>query len=234
MTGEEGASITAGELMAAIDHTIFAAGKETTRFAFNGIFLKPVGDKLVAAATDGRRLAIYESLLASLNKKAPQPLDNPIIPVRAAKILRVLLADDPEAIVKLYRDGGRLSMDVGGSILTTALVEGTFPPYEEVIPKAASTTITVERDSLLASVKRAALLTDDDSKGVKFGVTKSGIKLESRNPEDGEAEVNLPCKVEGQTVEIAFNPIFIADGLCATADAGVRIELTAANRPGTR
>jgi DNA polymerase-3 subunit beta len=81
-------------------------------------------------------------------------------------------------------------------------------------------------------VRRAALLTTEESKGVRLAFGKNGLKLTSCSPESGEAEVNFPCKFEGSDIEIGFNPQFLTEALRVVSTDEITLELTAANRPG--
>src|SRR4029077_7067120 len=97
--------------------------------------------------------------------------------------------------------------------LTSNLVEGQFPPFEDVIPKDTDKKMTAATADFLSAIRRAALLTTEESKGVRLQFNKKGLVLTSRSPESGEATVNFPCKYEGADVEIGFNPQFLVDAL---------------------
>jgi len=111
-------------------------------------------------------------------------------------------------------------------------VEGQFPPYEDVIPKDTDKKMTAGTADFLSAVRRAALLTTEESKGVRLTFSKKGLKLTSRSPEAGEAEVNFASKFEGSDVEIGFNPTFLTDALRVVDSDEISLELTAPNRPG--
>jgi DNA polymerase-3 subunit beta len=92
--------------------------------------------------------------------------------------------------------------------------------------------MTAGTADFLSAVRRAALLTNEESKGVRLAFSKNGLKLTSRSPESGEAEVNFPCKFEGGDVEIGFNPQFLTEALRVVDSDEITLELTAPNRPG--
>jgi DNA polymerase-3 subunit beta len=92
--------------------------------------------------------------------------------------------------------------------------------------------MTAGTADFLSAIKRAALLTTEDSKGVRMAFNKKGLVLSSRSPESGEATVNFACKFEGADVEIGFNPTFLTDALRVVDSDEITLELTAANRPG--
>jgi DNA polymerase III subunit beta len=129
------------------------------------------------------------------------------------------------------------SSDEGGkgAVLTSNLVEGTFPPYDEVIPKDQDKKIIFDRDVLSSAVRRAALLTNEESRGVrlKFNGGEKQVEFSSRAPEMGEAEINVDiASYEGGDIEIGFNPTFITDALKVIPDPEVIMELKAPNKPG--
>ena len=116
--------------------------------------------------------------------------------------------------------------------LTTNLVEGQFPPYEDVIPKDTDKKMTAATQDFSSAIRRAALLTTEESKGVRLHFSKKGLVLTSRSPEAGEATINFPCKYEGSEVEIGFNPTVLTDALRVVDTDEITLELTAPNRPG--
>ncbi len=97
----------------------------------------------------------------------------------------------------------------GGTVLASNLVDGTFPPYQDVIPKDQDKRATFAVESLGSAVRRAALLTNEESRGVRmaFGKDTQALKISSRAPEMGEAEINVEMKsFDGDDIEIGFNP----------------------------
>src|SRR5947209_20462565 len=92
--------------------------------------------------------------------------------------------------------------------------------------------MTAATADFLSAIRRAALLTTEESKGVRLQFNKKGLVLTSRSPESGEATINFPCKFEGSDVEIGFNPQFLVDALRVVDNDEITLELTAPNRPG--
>ena len=230
--GFEGAAdfeITGGHLKQLIGQTLFAAAKESTRYAFNGVLVVAKGKKISLVSTDGRRLAQAKGDLTS--EKLPKDGARAIVPAKALTLIDKLI-DDPEAAVAFQIRENQVIVHTADATLTSNLVEGQFPPYEDVIPKDTDKKMTAATADFLSAVKRAALLTTEDSKGVRLQFGKSGLKLTSRSPESGEAEVNFPCKFEGGDVEIGFNPQFLTEALRVIDTDEISLELSAPNRPG--
>lgn len=229
----------AGDLSTMVQRTLFATARETSRYAINGVLLKRDGKRLEMVATDGRRLALCRQSITGGEKDAPTITC--IIPTKALSLLQKLI-DDPEAPVQIAITDSQVlfsigSADDGGAraVLTSNLVEGTFPPYEEVIPRDQDKKVVFDRDVLSSAVRRAALLTNEESRGVrmKFSSADKQVEVSSRAPEKGEAHIDVPVSsYEGQDIEIGFNPSFISDALKVIVDPQVILELKAPNKPG--
>lgn len=214
--------VSAAQLRRMITCTLFATSPDTSRYAVNGILLDRTARKLQMVATDGRRLA-----LARGDCSGPADGDGScVIPGKAMHVLQRLL-DDPEATVKVTRERTRASFAVGDSaVLSTALGEGAFPPYRDVIPKEHDKEAVFDAAELAAGVRRAALLTNEESKGVRFSFNKDGLTLISRAPEMGEAEIEVQLvSYSGDPIEVGFNPGYITDCLRISDSTEVHIEM---------
>lgn len=214
-----------------ISLTIYAAARETSRYAINGVLWEKQGKRLHLVATDGRRLAqasdsIVESASADFEV---------IVPAKALTVFERVFASSKER--------GDWSLDVkvmpnqivfraGQRVLSTALVEGNFPKYEDVIPKEFSKTARIDRLALHGAVKRTALLTTDEARAVKLSFAADQLVITAHSPEQGEARVELPIEYEGEPLEIGFNPLFVSDALKALTTDNVVLEMHESFRPG--
>lgn len=228
-------STAAGTIDTLITRTLFAAARENSRYAINGVLLVREGKKLDMIATDGRRLAKCSATVDDKGDPAQC-----IIPSKALSMIQKLTADDAEPITVAITDNqaviafGEDPTD-SRAVLATNLVEGTFPPYDDVIPKDQNIRVTFNRDVLASAVKRAALLTNEESRGVRMAFTgkDKALELSSRAPEMGEATINIDlASYDGDDIEIGFNPAFITDALKVIHDPEIMIELKASNKPG--
>lgn len=245
-------SHTAAGIMDLVARTVFATARETSRYAINGVLMKRDGKKLEMVATDGRRLAVSRSQIAGSGKSGKDESVTCIIPTRTLNIIQKL-ARDPEEVVRVAIGDSRVffSFEVSGpgggkdpdkaagttprAILSSTLVEGTFPPYEDVIPKDQDKKVVAGRDDLGAAVRKASVLTNEESRGVRLAFTGKDkrLKLSSRAPEMGESEISVDlAEYTGEDIEISFNPSFIADVLRVVNDQQVIVELKAPNKPG--
>jgi DNA polymerase III subunit beta len=227
--GEGQLEIAAGVLRQLIGQTVFATSKEGTRYAFNGVMFAHEKNQLTLVGTDGRRLALARGDL-SAGKKGDRP--KCIVPAKSLSVLEKLLGNAEETVsIKLLEN--QIVFTLPDAELTSNLLEGQFPPYEDVIPKEADKKMIAGTADLLSAVRRAALLTSEDTKGVRMEFTKaSGLTLSSRNPEAGEAKVEFSCKFDGADIAIGFNPIFLSDALKVVNTDEVALEMTTPQRPG--
>lgn len=215
-----------------ISRTLFAAAAEHSRYAINGVLIERDGKKLRLVATDGRRLAVARGESRGGEGKA-----SCIVPTKALNLINKLI-DDPDATVKLAIEENQALFAVGAgdgesAVLSTNLVEGAFPPFEDVIPKDQDKKVTFDATTLQSAIRRAALLTNEESKGVRMSFADNKLTLTSRAPEMGEAEIHLDLdKYDGDPLEIGFNPGFITDALKVVDGQQVIIELKAPNKPG--
>lgn len=225
---EEGPTIKAdpGAFGAAMAKVTFACSTETSRYAINGVLLTGKGKKLEAVATDGRRLAV-----ASWPARVEGDMVDSIIPSGAIQAVRRIIGDDEEVTITI--GGGNAVFAGGGATVATNLVEGNFPPYKDVVPKNHDKTAKVNAEALASLVRRATILTNEESKGVRFAFTAGKLTLTTRAPEIGESEMSCAIEYEGEPLEIGFNPRFVGDALKACGALEVSLELTAANKPMT-
>ncbi len=252
----------AGQLADIIARTVFATARETSRYAINGVLLKRDGKKLEMVATDGRRLALCRATIPGSMGGAggtggKGDAVTCIIPTKALMTAQKLVRDSEES-VRMAIGESRVFFAFGGSeseegkkgkgtggggggggnpraILSSTLVEGTFPPYEDVIPRENDKKITASREELTSAVRKATVLTNEESRGVRMSFTGGDkrLKLSSRAPEMGESEIAVDLAgYEGTDIEISFNPTFLVDVLKVVTDAQVIVELKAPNKPG--
>jgi DNA polymerase-3 subunit beta len=222
----------AGTLARLIHRTLFATAIDNSRYAINGVLVERKAKRLRMVATDGRRLALAKGECSRATDQDGQC----IVPTKALNVLAKLLSD-PDELVSVARDENLILFRVGegadAAILSSRLVEGAFPPFEDVIPKEQDKRVVFDAGELTSAVRRTALLTNEESKGVRFAFDGKTLVLSSRAPELGEAEITVGIeKYDGEPIEIGFNPQFITDVLKVIDNKEVIIELKAPNKPG--
>jgi len=117
-------------------------------------------------------------------------------------------------------------------VISSNLVEGNFPKYEDIIPSDYDKKLTLSTQAALSGVRRAALLTSEESKGVRLSLTADALVFSGSSPEAGAAEVRMPVQYDGEQIEIGFNPQFLIDALRVIQTPDFQMELGQPDRPG--
>lgn len=228
MDGSPDFSVEGGVLRRMIEWTAFSAARESTRYAINGILWEVNGSRLTLAATDGRRLSVAHAVLPSPPGRETLKA---IAPTRAMTLLSRLPADAATPFEVKVTDN-QLALRLGSAVLTTALVEGQFPDYRRVIPEDCDRRAELNTAEFVGALKRASLLTNEESKGVRLSFSDGELTLSSRAPEQGEATVSVPARYRGEAMDIGFNPVFLIDVLRVTPTEEVVFLFRDSNRPG--
>jgi len=224
--------ITSGTLTQLIQQTTFASARENSRYAMNGVLMEREGSKLCLVATDGHRLAVARGDCAAA-RSDDTSTKTAIVPTKALVLLGRLLGADPDQTVRVRVAGNQILLATATTVLASNLVEGNFPPYRDVIPRDGDKKATLATDVLASAVRRAALLTNEESKGVRFSFTAEGLTLTSRAAEMGEAQIGVECPgYQGDPIEIGFNPQYILDALKVVDASEIQLDMKAAGKPG--
>lgn len=206
--GQGSFSLEAGELIDMIRRTHFATHPEKTRYAMNGVLLDLKGKRIHLVATDGKRLSMCER---TLDFEVEKPT-HVVIPTKGVTLLQRVVRSREE-MVEIAVEAAQIHMRTSAGIVSARLIQGHFPPYEEVLPKDHDKTLRVPRDAFLSSLRRAALLGTKDSQAVRFAFSREGLELTARVPEVGESRVHFPLDFPFDTLEIGFNPTYFSDVL---------------------
>ncbi|MEM7682989.1 MAG: DNA polymerase III subunit beta [Planctomycetota bacterium] len=226
--GDADFEVAASDLHRLIAMTIFATAKENSRYAINGVLVEREGKNLAVVATDGHRLAVARGLCVKANDEKR----NAIVPTKALHLL-MRLFDDGDQSVRVRVADNQVLFAADHAVLSSNLVEGNFPPYRDVIPKDGDRKATLETDRFISAVRRAALLTNEESKGVRMGFSEDGLTISSRAPEMGEAEINVEMpEFTGEAMEIGFNPAYLLDALKVVDQDKVQLDMKGSAKPG--
>ncbi len=212
-----------------VEWTSFAAARESTRYAINGALWELEGEMLALVATDGRRLAWAKG---KVNWRKPDgTVPQAIVPVKTMGLFG-RLPDMAGAPVALKITPNQFLLNMGRATLSSALVEGHFPEYRKVVPDDNNKFVDINALELQSALRRAALLTNEESKAVRFSFGDATLALSSRTPEQGEANITLPVRFKGEPLEIGFNPVFFLDVLRVSHTDEVSLSFKESNRPG--
>jgi DNA polymerase-3 subunit beta len=212
----EGLTPLAGAgLLELIRKTLFAAGDNDARYILNGLLVTLIsGEKkttLRLVGTDGHRLAVAEQDLGKAGAKgAPQEI-KAIIPKKAAQEMRRLLEEggDGEPLIGFTKN--LMIFRKSGLLLTSRLMEGNYPNYQQVIPKESNRKIMVVRAELESALRRVSVLSKDKANAVKLSFTPGRLTLFSSNPDYGEATEEMSAQYEGEALNTGFNARYLLD-----------------------
>ena len=205
-----------------------AASRDTSRYQLTGVFFEIDGDKLVMTATDGKRLT--NDVLRIENPQGGSV--SGIVPNRAVDVMGRVLANGEEN-VRLSLVETEVQVSFGYGELMSKLIEGTYPDYHSALPGEKSTRVSVKRAELLAAVRSASLVTDRESAAIVFRFEDGTVRLESHSSDIGESKITVPVSMEGDPLEIRFNPVYFIDALRTVNEEQIRMEFAGKERPGT-
>jgi DNA polymerase-3 subunit beta len=226
--GKADLEVTLGQIQEGIEQSLFAAAKESTRYALNGVLWEVNGKKLSLVATDGRRLA---KCVVSLQKAGHAPEGRIIVPAKTMALL-AKLSGDSSATVSVRLVDNQVAIHCEPVIISSNLVEGNFPKYEDIIPKDYEKKVTLATGAAQSAVRRAALLANEDSKGIKLSLEKGHMTFSSRAPETGDAQIQMDVEYDGEPIEIGFNPQFLTDVMRVIKSDTFDLHLGQPDRPG--
>jgi DNA polymerase-3 subunit beta len=218
--------IPAPVLAKMISKTLFATAKAHSHYAISGVLWEASGKKLQLVATDGHRLA----QATGSPKKSIKKDVTAIVPAKLMSLIQ-RIAGDAEEMVDVKVEENHILVRSSRTVLVSSLVQGNFPKYADVIPKEWTRKATINTTQFEHRIRQAALLTNEESKGIRLNFQSEQVTLTSRAPETGEAEVNCPIQYEGESVEIAFNPAFLTDVLRVTETDEITFGMNASDKP---
>lgn len=223
---KDSVSLPTDVLQKLVQHVSFAVATEATRYAIHGVLVDINGKNIEMVGTDGKRLAYAKG-------KLEQSVDNKIHVIASTKGLgylgRVLGAEEKE--IKLCIDNNQLVFKTEKATLVSIMVEGHFPNYQDVIPKNLTEKIELDRKAFESNLRKARLMTTEESKAVRLQFDGNMLTLSSRAPEKGESRIEMDIQYDGPSFAVGFDPRFLLDGLKVVNGATVRMELKDSNSP---
>ncbi len=203
-------SMATGEISKLINHTQFAISTEETRYYLNGIYLHTVEDSgstvLRAVATDGHRLA--RSQTAAPDGSGGMP--GIIVPRKAVGEIQRMV-EEPDAAVLIELSDSKIRLTIGETILTSKLIDGTFPDYNRVIPDGNDKELKMDRATFASAVDRVSTISSERGRAVKLQLTAGQLMLSVNNPDSGTAEEELSVLYDSEALDIGFNSRYLLD-----------------------
>lgn len=223
-------TLSSAELKRLIDKTRFAISTEETRYYLNGVYFHAAESDgipvLRAVATDGHRLARVETPIPANAEKMP----GIIIPRKAINELRKLI-DDTEGDVSISLSENKICFSFGGSLLTSKLIDGTFPDYERVIPAGNDKVLELDGKSFAQAVDRVSTVSTEKSRAIKLSLSDNSVTLSATGSESGSATEELTASYTSGDMEIGFNSKYLLDITSQIEGENARFILADAQSP---
>ena len=222
----------ADALLRMLRQTTFAAAREDSRYAVNGVLVQWKGGALRMVATDGRRLA-----MSYRNLDCDTPDCEMIVSLRALQALTRALPEGSDEEVEIVFTPNQAGFELGkpgsavGMTLVSQVLDSRFPDYEGVIPRAADTSVEISRELLVANLRRVAILSSGDVRCVRFHFGSSSLELMAESSDIGRADVSMDVDVKGPGGSIGFNPDYVLEALKVCEEDVVRLDMTDEETP---
>jgi DNA polymerase-3 subunit beta len=205
--------------------TMFAISHDESRYALNGVLMALHDHELRLVATDGHRLALAVRPIGETKIAV-----SGIVPRKAVQEIARVVGSGEQVEVALGDNQFMLRMP--NVILMARLIEGTFPNYEQVVPRAHPHRVLLPKDGLTAALRRVSVLSEERTKPVKFVLSPGVLKLAAYSADYGEAEEAMEVQYVGEEITIGFNSRYVLDAIGAQTGEQVVLEVKDALSPG--
>lgn len=204
--------IGAGEFRQKIDRVCISSAKDDTRPVLTGVLWEIGGEKIVLAATDGYRLSVDK---LSISKSNLTNSERFILPARSLQEISKVLSETGEDSfgVEFDKENQQVIFKVGDIEVTSRLIAGEFPPYQQIMPNTYSTRVLFGKVELLEAVKRASLFARDNANIIKMSTEEGRFVVRSESSQLGNNATELEMEIEGNQITVAFNARYLLDYL---------------------
>jgi len=214
------------KLSEAIDQTVFASALDETRPVLAGIFFVVKEKELKVVATDSYRLA--EKKLELKDKQGDMSV---IVPSKTIMELgRIISKYDEEVTMRISKN--QILFELSNISLVSRLIEGNFPPYEQIIPNELKTKVKIMKEELIQTVKRVSLFSQENASNIKVSIGQGKLTIVAEADQVGNETAEIPAEVNGDEIEIAFNANYVLSGLEAIKSEEILLEVNTETNPG--
>ncbi len=221
-------NLDGSQLVTMIKKSTFACSTDETRPALNGVLWSTSGDRMNMVATDGHRLA----KISIENKKLRGIAEDIIIPPKVLNVIPKFIGESDSEIGIIFGENN-IIFNLGDIVLTSRLIEGPYPNYEQVIPAESDKRMVISKDELAGAVRRISILSNSLTHQVKFGIKNNNLTISTTNADvGGEGKEIIPCDYTGDAVELGYNAIYVSDILGKIDGEEVIFELSSSVSAG--
>ena len=221
-------SLPQADLKALFERTQFSMAQQDVRYYLNGLLLEIEAETMRAVATDGHRMALSTLAISGGQSENKQI----IVPKKGVHELARFLEDSAEpVIVKI--NPNHIRAELNSLIFTSKLIDGRFPDYTKVIPENQSKSLMLNREQFKQSLNRAAILSNEKYRGIRFTLTQGMLTITAHNPDHEEAQEEIEVDYSDEDMEIGFNSSYIIEAVSALPTDTVELGLHDANSSGT-
>jgi DNA polymerase-3 subunit beta len=219
--------IRSGELQKLISHTSFAVSTEESRPILNGVLWELRPEMMRMVATNGHRLAKMELPI----KTASAPSSDLIVPPKALEQVRRLFPEDEE--LEVARGENHLGFRSPFTSVFTRLIEGPYPPYDQVIPRDNNRIAVADRAALTSALRRMSVIASDQTHRIRMSFNAALVRFSVQTPDLGEATDELPIRFDGDPLDIGFNANYLLEILRYIPTEEVKLTFKAPERAAT-
>lgn len=220
-------TISAGILSEALSNTLFATSNDSLRPVMTGVLFQFKEDETNFVSTDSHRLVVYKR--TDLINAEPVEF---IMPKKPLSIFKSILASANEDVSIEFNEN-MAKFTFGNNIWICRLIDGKYPNYSAVIPKENPNVLTINRNLLLSSIRRASIMSNKSTNQVRFKLSGNILHLHAEDTEfANKADMQIPCDYNGEDINIGFSSKFLTEMLSVLSAEDITMKMSQPNRPG--
>ena len=219
--------ISAGVLSEALTNTLFATSNDSLRPVMTGVLFQFKEDETNFVSTDSHRLVVYKRT----DLINAEPIEF-IMPKKPLAIFKNILANSNEDVTIEFNEN-MAKFTFGNNIWICRLIDGKYPNYSAVIPKENPNVLTINRNLLLSSIRRASIMSNKSTNQVRFKLSGNILHLHAEDTEyANKADMQIPCDYNGEDINIGFSSKFLSEMLSVLSSDDITVKMSQPNRPG--
>lgn len=220
-------TISAGILSEALNNTLFATSNDSLRPVMTGVLFQFKEDETNFVSTDSHRLVVYKR--TDLINADPVEF---IMPKKPLAIFKSILASSNDEVSIEFNEN-MAKFTFGNNIWICRLIDGKYPNYSAVIPKENPNILTINRNLLLNSIRRASIMSNKSTNQVRFKLSGNILHLHAEDTEfANKADMQIPCDYNGEEINIGFSSKFLTEMLSVLSADDITMKMSQPNRPG--